>query len=154
MNEGQLPGFEHRLPYVPSQEGRHEGVKRRNRGHRRVLANSIETFTVAAWKAWRTVCCRQRLVTSDDLWAQLDGRTAYLLPDLVKAQANVIGAIIRESARKGWTRGTNESRKTARANGHARRILVWESQIVGQWNDGRGESDDQYHRDRAVSGLS
>ena len=110
----------------PSPTGLVAGEAKRDEGTKAAWSGADEVFRTACWTALETVCRRQAQVTSDDIWTHLDGR---VVADKVPAAANIIGAIMRIAATRGWLRATNESRKTARPAGHARRIQVWDSLI-------------------------
>lgn len=106
---------------VPSPAGADEGERRRNTGLARADAGADEAFKVSAEDAWKRLLASSEFVTSDDLWKTLTEYDVSQRP----YRAQVIGAIVRASAIRRQIEDSGRMVKTARANGHRRKITVW-----------------------------
>ncbi|HET9536990.1 MAG TPA: DNA adenine methylase, partial [Mesorhizobium sp.] len=101
-----------------------ESEQRRDEGIAKASLSTPEDVKAAIFAAWKTCCIQHKEVTSDNLWTALDND----LQSRIKENVNIIGAVIRESAKDlHWIRPTGTSINTARPSGQARKIVVWQS---------------------------
>jgi hypothetical protein len=87
------------------------------------MGNAV--LKTAAAEALRAIARRQRLITSDDVWAHL-----VAAGSATEGNPSVMGCVFKEAQRAGVIEPTEHFRISIRVSAHARPVRVWQSLIV------------------------
>jgi hypothetical protein len=89
----------------------------------RVEQHANDAWKAEAMRAVVRVARERGRFTTDDVWQALGGL------DVGTHEPRAMGAVMRQAARNGWVRATDEYVKSGRAACHARPLRVWESGV-------------------------
>jgi hypothetical protein len=103
-----------------------EAERRRDEAIARGSANADADWSKHARQAAIAVASRMAELTTDDVWAVLDG-WGYRTHD-----RRAMGSVMRAVASEGIVTSTSTYRKSSRPESHARPVLVWRSVIGPQ----------------------
>ena len=105
------------------------GPALRDQGHVKVAAVD-PALTIWVKVHLDKLCARRTVVTSDDLWAQIEADCpADPRREQLERHPNLIGAAFRALACAGEIEDSGRAVKTTRVSGQGRKLTVWE--VVG-----------------------